>query len=507
MVDLAIRLRRITAAQTRLSPIKHASPSTGSASASVDDRENPSAAGQKVSSRESEAQHSGTSDENYDMYEDAAPIIPDASSPPSNDISSTKASVDASATPPSLVSPSKPRSETAHIHNGRSNKVNLLTANPTRKINFTGSLTAIPKSKSSPVNTETIHMLVPTSLNSSTAERQNVGNPEARGNDESDAGKEAIVFSESSKKPTSLATQKPRRKRAAVNYDETAYLLLSNEEVPTPKNPPIATNKKGRCGGYAGRITKLTKLKQTTTKAVPAPVPALPNFPKRKVNAPKSLRPSSAMTTTTVLEKRVSVQPSGGGSSPRLLHTPERAAAEDGPRDVGDLFDVPGSDDTEDDPPFKLKTRVCPDCSTENGHKKMCKVRYLGKEKCRGSRDAPITLSSGPESDSDDEPDGPEAFDQSYDDVASKLDEPDSTATVLTPDVLYRVSTREALEDLLSMGSLSSGRVNKLLKNTLNHYSLDQEYNAFKQALPAPQRATACKSHARIWNMAALLTY
>ncbi|KAF2445540.1 hypothetical protein P171DRAFT_267219 [Karstenula rhodostoma CBS 690.94] len=449
---------------------------------------------QIIPSRESEAQHNNASNENDDLYEDAAPIETDASSPSFNKIPSTEASVDASVTSHPLVLPSNPRPETANI-----NPITLLATEispmrvnverPTPPNSLLTMSTRHETSKRKSLSTEPSHKLSPTTLTGSTTKQQFVGNGEARESDESGTGREAVVFSRSSKRPMSLAAEKPSRKRIAVNYDEDDYPLLSDEEDSAPKNPPMASQITGRCGGYAGRITKLKNLR---TRAVLESIPALPGFSKRKVDSPKRLRRSSAITTTKVrLNQAVIVRSSIEGYVPRLLYTRGSAAVNDKPRKAGDLVDVPGSDDTEDDPSFKFEKRVCMDCSTEHGKKKLCSWRGMRKGTQMGSRDAPIELSSSSESGSDDEPDEPEGFNHSYDDVVSEIDEPDPPGNSTTLDELYRLSTNRALEELLSMESLSPARFNTLLRNTHNHYSLDQEYDAFKQALPAPQRATA----------------
>ncbi|KAL5415944.1 hypothetical protein PMIN04_008387 [Paraphaeosphaeria minitans] len=217
------------------------------------------------------------------------------------------------------------------------------------------------------------------------------------------------------------------------------------------------------------------------------------------------------------------VQPSKEGCPPRLLYTRESDVAKNEHRDSRDFIEVPGSNDTEDDiaannghteaedlvevpgndhteadPSFNSEPCVRWKCNIGHSPKAFHNWKEVRNENHSGSLNSPIELSSGSESDSDDDPDEPEGFYEPCHDVAIALDEPNPLRKDLTLDEHYRLSTHEALEDLLATGSPSPAKASTLWRNILNQYSLDQVYSAFKQALPGPQRATA-RAALKLW--------
>ncbi|OAG11348.1 uncharacterized protein CC84DRAFT_1253825 [Paraphaeosphaeria sporulosa] len=468
---------------------------------------------QDVHSRESDAHQDHTFNDNYDLYEGPGPIpygdprvleeqarrrsrgclkvpiTPDASMPSSHKASPIESSVDSSFK----------SNQSADTFSGGSSKANLLTTNCTKKAHSNGVPIVTPDSKRKRTSTESSHRVPVTALESSIAKRRVTGNAESRESDENETGKEADASSKSSTEPTSVATGKPSRKRDTVKYDGDDFLSLGEAEAPAPclrEKPPIAPRVTGRCGGYAGSITKLNKLK-TRTKTVSAPTPATSGFKtctKTRENLPNDI------IRMTVFTK--------GKSSPRFLYTRESGVAKDGQRESGDFVELPGSNDAEDDTAVNSSRTAADDLVEVPGtddtgsdpfFKSETHVRKeVKKEKQKGSQNAPIELSSGSESDSDEEPDEPEGFDGPCDDVAIALDEPSFVCNDLTLDEHYRLSTHQALEDLLATGNPSSAQLNTLWQNILNQYSLDQEFNAFKKAQPAPQRATARRA-LKLW--------
>jgi hypothetical protein len=438
---------------------------------------------QAVPSKASEAQRKHTPNENYNLYEDPSPTTTDASNPSFSKVTSTEVSGKASATPTShpLVSPLSLWSKSVNVH-----PITLPTA-------------------------EVSSMRV--TIQPSNGKRKN---------------------------PATTSADRPRRKRKAVHYSEDDSLPLGYEHASTPAKTSLAPHRKSRCGGYAGSITRLLKNVKTPAKtsAGRLPIPVLRGL--GTLQSPEELRRISPLSTTkTHLTQAVSVRQSAEGSLPQpaspsrigslsrigssprteyspqlaplpqlvsssaLLDTRRTAAANDSHSRSRDTTDLPSPDDTEEGFLLKLETRAGINCTETfearneglRSPKKQCDSEIwtgITKEGERGSIDNPIELTSGSESESDDQTDG---LDKSVQPCYSDSDEPEPCRDNVTLDQHYRFSTKKALEDVLKGGSIDFTKIKILFEEIKNQYTLDQQYKAFVKVLPAPRRATARKSN------------
>ncbi|KAL1595110.1 hypothetical protein SLS60_009797 [Paraconiothyrium brasiliense] len=293
-----------------------------------------------------------------------------------------------------------------------------------------------------------------------------------------------------------------------------------------------------------------------------------PGFKKRKIGTSEdSCAASLESISEGHLTQAILLWRFVGGSSPQIIYTRGCATPENG-RIEASVTDVPGSDEADEEYSHKIEPHACKDCGSEAyetrdqrrcGQRKLCNIgtwsRKSGKRQGStdsrsysireavvggisasfgfpgSSRDDPVELSSGSESDSDSssesgEPDEadqvgqpneadeaeasdqfeqPGALDEPHQFVhPEELAEPEELDRADTPDELDSSTrilpigkccfslTDDALQDVLNAPARQDPvKITWLFGATLARFSRDGEYNGFKQALPAPQRTTA----------------